>query len=172
MNPGLRCAKNLAGGNAAGTGNAETRAEWNGIRSGLEIGGVPEEIPAMLGFAGQAEIVGGVGDVTGVGALDAHDGVDLPAFQELAKALPAGKSITSCESEAVPHVEVAAAITCPRIPAVLRERSETILGTVVQAMTVGVTGGEIQPVSNALGQGGLQAIVGGVAVVRRLVDKA
>ena len=45
-------------------------------------------------------------------------------------------------SEAVPDVEVAVAVLQPWIQAVLRQVSETIQGTVVEAMTVRVTGGE------------------------------
>src|SRR5712692_4846579 len=57
------------------------RAVGNGIRAGLEIEGVPEEIPPIRALAGPAEIVGGVAYVPRLGALNRYDGVDLPAFQ-------------------------------------------------------------------------------------------
>jgi hypothetical protein len=45
----------------------------------------------------------------------------------------------------VPDVEVAVAVLRARIQAALRKQSETIQGTVVETMTVRVTGGEISP---------------------------
>ena len=72
VNPGLRRAFNSS---------SETSAVGNGIRSGLEVQRVPEKIPPILVLRSPAEIVAGVGDVPGLGALNAHDGVDLPAFQ-------------------------------------------------------------------------------------------
>ena len=59
----------------------------------------------------------------------------------------------------MPHVEVAVGILGRGIGAVLQIGPETIQRAVVQAMTVGIAGGEIQPVRNSLSYSGLQAIV-------------
>ena len=59
----------------------------------------------------------------------------------------------------MPNVEVAAGVLPLLMPAVLWRKSLKIQGTVVEAMTVGVTRGEIQPVSSPLSQGRLQAVV-------------
>ena len=71
----------------------------------------------------------------------------------------------------MPDVEVGAGVLRAWIPAVLREASATIQGTVVEAMTVSVTGGEIQPARQPLGQGRLQAVVVGTGIVCCEVDK-
>src|SRR2546425_9595184 len=71
----------------------------------------------------------------------------------------------------MPDVEVAAGVLPFWMQAVLRGVSETIQGTVVEAMTVSVTGGEIQPVRKPLGQGRLQAVVVGSGIVCCEVDK-
>src|SRR2546425_12302905 len=70
----------------------------------------------------------------------------------------------------MPDVEVAAGVLPFWMQAVLRGVSETIQGTVVEAMTVRVTGGEIQPVRKPLGQGRLQAVVVGTGKVCHAVD--
>jgi hypothetical protein len=70
----------------------------------------------------------------------------------------------------MPDVEVAVAVLRARIQAVLRKQSETIQGTVVEAMTVRVTDRETQPVRQPLGKGGLQAVVIGTANVVCIVD--
>src|SRR6266699_1578841 len=70
----------------------------------------------------------------------------------------------------MPHVVIAAGVFRAGVQAVLGEVPETAQGTVVQAMTVSVTGGEIEPMAKPLGQGGLQAIVVGPAVVHRPVE--
>ena len=54
--------------------------------------------------------------------------------------------------------------------AVLWCLSLEIQGTVVEAMTVGVTSGEIQPVRNPLGQGRLQAVVVRMGSIRLFVN--
>src|SRR5579863_5610545 len=152
--------------------STEARAVGKGTCAArLEVGGVPEEIPAIGEVSAPAEIVLAVVHGPRLAALKVHDGVDLPAFQQLAKAFFPGKGVTGRESEAVPDVEVAAGVLGRRIIGVLREGSETAYGTVVQAMTVSVTGGEIQPVRQPLGQGGLQAVEVGISVVRLPVDK-
>src|SRR5437588_9035811 len=70
----------------------------------------------------------------------------------------------------MPHVVIAAGVFRGGVQAVLREVPETAEGTVVQAMTVSVIGGEVKPVRKPLGQGGLQAVVVGSAIVHRPVD--
>ena len=127
----------------------EARAKRKGIRTGPEVGGVAKEIPAISGLPALAPVDGmgaAFGDVPRLGALEGHDGVELPAFQHLSKALDPGNVVTGRESKTVPDIEVAAAVFGPGFRVVLREVSGTIQGTVVQAMTVGVTGGERQPV--------------------------
>src|SRR5260370_34041402 len=89
----------------------------------------------------------------------------------MGKALDPGYGISGRESETVPDTEGAAAVLPLWIGAVLREVSGSIQGTVVEAMTVRVAGSERQPVRSPLGQGGLQAVVVGTAIVRDLVDK-
>ena len=58
----------------------------------------------------------------------------------------------------MPNVGVAAAVLGAGIEAVLRKVPETIQGTVVQAVAVGVPGGEGKPVRKPLGRRGLQAV--------------
>src|SRR5437879_11922188 len=70
----------------------------------------------------------------------------------------------------MPHVVIAAGVFRAGVQAVLGEVPETAEGTVVQAVPVGVAGGEVKPMAKPLGQGGLQAIVVGPAVVHRPVD--
>jgi len=65
----------------------------------------------------------------------------------------------------VPDVEVAAGVLQVRTGAVLRSESVKIQGTAVEAMTVGVAGGEVQTVRYPLGQGRLQAVVVGMGEV-------
>src|SRR5579863_4691883 len=152
--------------------STEARAVGKGTCAArLEVGGVPEEIPAIGEVSAPAEIVLAVVHGPRLAALKVHDGVDLPAFQQLAKAFFPGDGITGRESEAVPDVEVAAGVLRRCVIGVLRHVSVySIQGAVVQAMSVGVTGGEIQPVGNPLGQGRLQAVVVGTGKVRDLVD--
>src|SRR5437879_2511318 len=171
-NPGLCCAAycTRATSDRLPGHTVEPCAVRKGARARFEIPGVPEEIPPDILIAVCSEIIALVGNVPRLGALDAHDGVDLPAFQQLAKALLAGKLVTSCESEAISHVEVAAGVFRPRIGAVLWQRPEAILGTVVQAMAVCVTGGEAQPVTNPLSQCRLQAVVVGKSIVCIPID--
>jgi hypothetical protein len=71
----------------------------------------------------------------------------------------------------VPDVKVTAGVLRPWIRTVLREPSETIQGTVAQAMTISVTGGERKSVRSALGQRDLQAVVIRTGIVRHLIDK-
>ena len=142
----------------------------NGFRAGLEVVGVPEEIPTFREFAGIAEIVSRVNDPPRLAGRNVQDSVDLLALQQLAKAFLPGKGITGLQSEAVPGVEITVAVLQIRTRAVLREPVETAQGTVVEAMTVRVTGCKVQTVRSALGKGCLQAIVGGMAKVRILVD--
>jgi hypothetical protein len=125
------------------TAKARARAERNGIRTGPEVGGVPEEIPAISSISAIAEIKGNgaaFAYVPRLGGLNAHDGVELPAFQELAIAFDPGNFVTGRDSEPLADVEVAAAVFRPWIPAVLREVSGTIQRAVVEAMTVRITG--------------------------------
>src|SRR6202030_1429514 len=82
-----------------------------------------------------------------------------------------GDGVTGRERKAVPDVEVAVAVLQIRTGAMLQIGSETIQGSVVEAMTVGVTGGEIQPVRHALGHGRLQAIVVGPGKILREVNE-
>ena len=85
-------------------------------------------------------------------ALHGHDGVELPPFQRLAVALFPGNGVTGCDRQAVPNVEVAAGVLRFLIPAILRGESLKIQGTIVEAMPVGVTNGEVQAVSRPLRQ--------------------
>src|SRR5579863_8969335 len=151
--------------------STEARAVGKGTCAArLEVGGVPEEIPAIGEVSAPAEIVLAVVHGPRLAALKVHDGVDLPAFQQLAKAFFPGDGITGRESEAVPDVEVAAGVLVAWITGVLREEPVTIPGVVVEAMSVGVTAGEIKPVRNPLSQGRLQAVVVGNGIIRHLID--
>ena len=87
--------------------------------------------------------------------MQAYDRVELPPFQQLGKAFDPRKIIRGRDRKAVPDVEVAVAILQPWVGAVLRQVSETVQGTVVEAMTERVTGSERQPVSHPLCQGTL-----------------
>jgi hypothetical protein len=49
--------------------------------NGFEVGGVPEEIPAIGEISVPAEIEGAVINGPRLGALEVQDGVELPAFQ-------------------------------------------------------------------------------------------
>src|SRR6202790_5475534 len=91
--------------------------------------------------------------------MNGPDGVELPPFQQLAVAFLPGNGVTSRDRQAVPNVEVAAGVLPLLMRAVLWRESLKIQGTVVEAMTVGVTNGEIQPVRQPLCQGRLQAVV-------------
>ena len=112
----------------------------------------------------------GVDHVPRLRTRKGHDGVELPAVQQLAVAFWPGYFVTGRESGAVPDVEVAGGVFPIRIPAVLRLPAETIQGTIVQAMTVGITRGEIKPVGKPLSQGRLQAVVVGPGIVLYMVD--
>jgi hypothetical protein len=83
-------------GDAAGllaTASSPAGAEDKGVRTRPEVGGVAEDIPAFRSIippirraaatAGTQEeiLVTEVGYLPRLGALDAHDGVELPAFQ-------------------------------------------------------------------------------------------
>src|SRR5437899_5287042 len=70
----------------------------------------------------------------------------------------------------MPDVVIAAGVLRGGVQTVLGEVPETAEGTVVQAVTVCVTGSEIEPMAKPLGQGGLQAVVVGSAIVHRPVD--
>ena len=50
---------------------------------GLEVRGTPGEIPAIYCFGGVAEIGSRVDDAPGLRAEQAHDGIELPSFQQL-----------------------------------------------------------------------------------------
>ncbi len=89
----------------------------------------------------------------------------------MGKAFDPGNTVTGGDCQALPDVEVGAAVLPLWMRAVLREVSGTIQGGVVEAMSVRVTGGERKPVRNPLGQGRLQAVVIGTGIVRNLVDK-
>ena len=106
----------------------------------------------------------------GWAALHGHDGVELPPFQQLGVAFFPGNGVTSRDRQAVPNVEVAAAVLPLWMRAVLWSLSLEIQGTVVEAMTVGVTSGEIQPVKIPLGQGRLQAVVVRMGGIRLFVN--
>src|SRR5260370_6335 len=176
---GLRVGKlGHQAGDAAGY-SATASAGSSAIRKGTratppEVLGVAEETPTLAFFPSggpsKGVVVRGVKNVPGQAALKRDDSVDLPAFQHLGKALCAGKGVTSRERPVVPDVEVAVGVLCLYVIAVLRQRSETVQGTFVQRMAVSVTGGEREAVSDALGEGGLQAVVVGIAVVGRVVD--
>ena len=71
----------------------------------------------------------------------------------------------------MPDIEIAVAVLRPRIQAALRKQSEPIEGTIVEAVAECVTGSERQPLGKPLGQGRLQAVVVGMGIVSRLVDK-
>lgn len=124
-------------------------AERKRTRAGPEIVRVSNENPAIGPFPDPAEIASC--DEPRLAALQGYDGVDLPPFQQLPKSFFPRKVITGPESKAVPDVEIAAGVLCPRIRTVLGLPSETIQRTVIQAMPVCVPGEEGKPVGNPLG---------------------
>ena len=103
-------------------------------------------------------------------ALKGHDPVDLPAFQQLGKALDPWNIVSGGEREMVPDIEVGVAVLRSGIGAVLGNQPETIQGTVVEAMSERVPGDERYPVRQPLGQCYLQAVVVGTDIVRLFVD--
>src|SRR4029077_14367279 len=129
-----------------GIANCESRAVGNGNRARLEVGRAAGDIPAVTLIPAPGEIVAGVENVPRLGALNRYDGVELPAFQQLAKALDAGNGVSGSEGEAVPDVEVTVAVLSLGMGAVLRERPETIEGIAIEAVAVSVTSGERQAV--------------------------
>src|SRR4029077_19916872 len=100
-----------------------------------------------------------------LGGLKGHDGVELPAFQQLSIACLPGNSVSGRNREAVPDVEVAAGVLRASILGILWGDRLEVQGTVVEAMTVRVTCGEFQPVRSPLGQRRLQAVVVGTVEV-------
>ena len=83
----------------------------------------------------------------------------------MAIALDSRNVVRGRQSEALPDVEVAAAILRACIVAVLGEQSKTIQRAIVEAVSESVTGRERQPVRSPLGHSNLQAVEVGMDVV-------
>ena len=81
----------LRNGAGASTVAAQTEARNPIGTDRFEIGWFAKEIPAIGGFACCAEVIPLIIDIPRLAALKRDDGVDLPAFQELAPGFLFGK---------------------------------------------------------------------------------
>src|SRR5205807_4142838 len=137
---GIGCRREgLNAGDSAGytaTAKARARAVGNGTRGGFEVGGVANEIPTVGVFERPAEIVRAVDDIPRLRACQGHDGVELPAFQQLAEAFLSGKLVTGRDRSAMADIEIAVAEFRQWIRGVLRLAAEAVERTVVEAMTI------------------------------------
>src|SRR5207244_7669989 len=79
----------------AGAGGIEgSWKEWNSDGCGLEVFRISEKVPAIRDdFAGPADIGAGIHCAKGLGTIQADDGIELPALQQLAKTLPTGDEV-------------------------------------------------------------------------------
>src|SRR5579863_10397127 len=120
----------------------EAAAVGDAVRAGGEVERIAGDVPTIGAFPRAADIVPGVPDVPGLRGGIAVNGVDLPAFQQLAKALDPGNIVGGCECEAMANVEVAVRVLGSRISTVLRQRPKAVDGAIVEAMGIRVTGNE------------------------------
>jgi len=116
------------------------RKEWNPRRSGLEVTGPPEEIPAVGKLTRKANVVSyqdPIQDGPWSAALGADDGIHLPAFEELPFGFYGGNRVSKRQRETMPNVEIARGAFKRRREAVLR-LDGPIKGGVVNGMRIGV----------------------------------
>src|SRR4029077_9820827 len=126
-------------GNARTTGRTIETEAGNRSRTGGEVGRVADEIPAIGGLIGSADVIDGVVDGPGLRALQSDDGINLPAFQHLCEGLLPGNRISEREREAMPDVIVAAGVLLLRMVTVLRKKLILIGGGIIEGMGIGVS---------------------------------
>src|SRR5205807_2956897 len=107
-----RHAKNIAKSGRGGIG-INRKARWRDIGEAIrplrpKVRRIAEEIPAIGQIAGSAQIKGLVIDSPRLPALQRDDGIELPAFKELAPGFLLRERVGHGERKAVSNVKVAA----------------------------------------------------------------
>src|SRR5258708_26262084 len=151
------------------------REKRDSYRSRFEILRVPEEIPAVRDqLAGSADIGARIHYPKRLCTRQAHDGVDLPAFQELAEAVFPRKQVSHGKGEAMAHVEIAAGILAVGVSAVGPPTpSRTTIPDrtyLLQCVGVSVASDHAEPMVVPRSQSGLQCVVVGAVDVAHLKD--
>src|SRR5271155_2351935 len=145
----------------------------------MDVVRIPSDIPTVIKFAGEAEIIIEIIEAVRKAAFEDHDGVQLPAFQKLGKTLAAGNCVGGGKRETVAEIEVAVAAFGANVETVLCAEMAIAAGF-VDRMRVGVARYDVQTLPAMSFVGYLQAVVArafrvsefsGFTQKRILVDK-
>ena len=107
----------------------------------MEVPGFPPGV-GIVHFVGSAEVVRDVLNSPGCPGLNGYDGIDRPSLQDLPGRFQSGESVGQLEREPVPDVVVAVAVIQIVSRVIERDSALKILGSVVEAVAVGVRSGE------------------------------